>query len=173
MKFRLLLLLCLFVILTACQQTNMQLTDEQRQEIADEIRQTNEESYNIMRDLNEDSFNKWMTYWAESNDEVWVDNPAMLTNNTGIITTKENIDKTWRPTVETRSANIYDIKDDYVAVFSANSAIHIHKGNWTVINKDGVTRSEGIYTGTTVWVKRNNEWKVLHFHQSWNKNQEE
>jgi len=54
----------------------------------------------------------------------------------------------------------------YIAVLSTDHAVHVYKAKWSMTNKDGEVTGEGPLTATTVWIRKNGEWKVLHFHQS-------
>ena len=56
---------------------------------------------------------------------------------------------------------------NYIAVLSANHAVHVYKANYSITNLKGETGPELPQTVTTVWVRKNGEWKILHSHDSW------
>ena len=159
---------CIFaaaMLFSACTKTEM--TEIKRQEIADTIREITAEGLDRARVTSLENFNAWMADWVESDDEAWLNNPAMYVNRLNILTTKEWIDEVWRPTVERRSATHIDIVKDYVAVLSVEHALHVFEARWSVADMSGNITSEGPMTATTVWTRKNGEWKTLHYHQSW------
>ena len=168
MTKRLYFLMGLIILGLACQQSGpIELTDAKRQEISAQIRQTNQEMFDQFKESKQENFDKWMTFYVESNEASWMDNPAIFVNRLGILKTKESIDESWRPVVDRRGSSVMMIDEDYIAVLSMDHAVHVYKGNWSVTNKDGEITGEGPYTATTVWVRKNGEWKILHYHQSW------
>ena len=161
-------LLGLIILFSTCQQTGpIELTDALRQKIAGEIRQRNQEHIDLPKEIKHDTFDRMKAFFVESNDPSWIDNPALFVNRLNIIKTKESYDETFRPTVDRYSSVVYTISEDYVAVLSADHAVHVYKVKWSMTNKDGEITGEGPLTATTIWVRKNGEWKILHFHQSW------
>jgi len=161
------ILFCLVVLIIACQPTEIpELTDAQRQAIANEIRQIYQDMMEEAKNINEEIFNKWLDLWVESNDESWLGNPALWVSRLQIIPTKEEIEKLWRPILGRRASEEREMTDDYVAVLSPNHAIHVLKAKSILTDSEGNT-TENLMTATTVYVKRNGEWKILHYHQSW------
>jgi ketosteroid isomerase-like protein len=163
---QLLLIIGLATIIFACQPMQNELTPEQRQDIANDIKQN-------FNDWTEKMGNPDYTWddstsmWVESDDEAWMNNPALWLNMMTLYPTKENIDEVWGPIGEVRSSTNYYIDEDYVAVISAECAVYVFKGSFTITNKEGNTIDPVPMSGSYVYVLRNDEWKMLHMHQSW------
>jgi len=161
------ILFCLVVLIIACQPTEIpELTDAQRQTIETEIRQIYQHTMQEAKNMNEENFNKWLDLLVETNDESWLGNPALWVNRLQIIPTKEEIEKFWRPIMARRISEEREMTDDYVAVLSPNHAIHVLKAKSIITEPEG-NIWENLMTATTVYVKRNGDWKILHYHQSW------
>lgn len=162
----LLLIISLATIICACQPKQNELTPEQRQEIANVIKQNFNDMIEMMctPGANWDDF---MTIWVESDDEAWINNPALWLNMMMLWPTKEKIDEVWEPISEVRSSTNYYIDEEYVAVISAECAVYVFKGSFTNTDKEGNTIDPIPMSGSYVYVLRNDEWKILHMHQSW------
>ena len=160
------IIFCLVVLIISCQPTEIpELTDAQRQAIANEIRQIYQDMMERAKNINEETFNKGLEMVVESNDESWLGNPAIWVSRLQIIPTKEEMDKLWRPIIGRRASDEREMMDDYVAVLSPNHAIHVLKAKSILTSREG-NIIENLMTATTVYVKRNGEWKILHYHQS-------
>lgn len=167
-------LLCLIILTIACQPTETpELTQAQRLEIADSVRQKNQEMMEIAALSNEESFNKGMAYWVESSDELWMGNPGIFVNRTEIIPTKEGIIEDYKPMIGTRARTNYTIGNEYFAVLSADHVVHVYEAKYSITDLEGETGPEYPMTATAVWVKRDGDWKILHYHQSWRTDIEE
>jgi len=164
---KLLLILGVFALLTSCQPTQNELSPEKRQEIADTIKK---EFNNLMgknQDFTVENFDRMQQAWVESDDKVWMENPALWLNMMTLMPDKESME-VWRPKPNsTRAATNYFIDEDYVAVISAECAVYVLKGTFTVTSKDGITTDPIPLSGSYVYVMRDGEWKMLHMHQSW------
>lgn len=165
---RLLLIMGLIALTWACQTTGeKEMTIEQRQEVANTIKQQFQKWTDLLKDHNQENFDKVMYDYVESNDEAWMDNPAFFLNMMTLLPTKEKIDEVFRPIIEVRSSSNYKIDEDYVAVISAECAVYVFEGTFSITDKDGNTGDDIPMSGTYVYVLRNGEWKFLHTHQSW------
>jgi len=120
----------------------------------------------LAKNFTEENFNKMFEFWVESNDESWLGNPAIWVSNIQIIPTLEKLDESWRPAIDRRASEELEMIDDYVAVLSHDHAIYVLKAKYTINDIDGNTY-ENLMTATTVYVKKNGVWKILHYHQSW------
>lgn len=168
---RLFVLFCLVILIVACQPTEKaetaEMTGEQRQAIAAEIRQINQEFFDLNMLMDEEKYNKGLTFWADSDDPAWMGNPAIFVNRTSIITTNEAFDEFWRPLIGTRGITNFTMGTDCVAVLSPDLAIHVYDAKYSITNLEGETGPEYPMTATSVFVKKDGEWKILHHHQSW------
>ena len=171
---RLFVLFCLVILIVACQPAEETetvetpgLTDVQRQEIAAEIRQIEQELFDMNTLLDEENYNKGMSYWADSDTPEWMGNPAIFVNRTKIITTNEALDEYFRPSIGTRGGTNFTLGTDSVAVLSPDLAIHVYDAKYSITNLEGETGPEYPMAATAVFVKKDGEWKILHYHQSW------
>lgn len=161
-------LFCLVVLIIACQPTETpELTEAQRQVIVDEIKQKTQEIFDLALLSNEENFNKLMTYWVESNDELWMGNPGLFVNRTEIVPTKEAFVEYWKPSIGSRLRTNYKIGKEYFAVLSADHVVHAYEAKYSITNLQGETGPEYPMAVTAVWINKNGDWKILHYHQSW------
>ena len=163
---RLLLIIGVVAMTCACQPTQKEMTPEQRQEVATIIKQDFSDMIEKMSNPGYD-LDEFLSTWVESDDEAWMNNPAFWLNMMTLLPTKEKIDEVWRPIIEVRSSSNYKIDEDYVAVISAECAVYVFKGFYTITSKEGNTTDPTPMSGSYVYVLRNDEWKMLHMHQSW------
>ena len=99
-----------------------------------------------------------------------MNNPAIWLNMMTLYPTTERINEVWMPISDVRSATNYYVDEDYVAVISDECAVYVFKGTFTITDKEGDTTDPVPMSGSFVYVLRNNDWKVLHMHQSWRTN---
>ena len=165
---RLCFIIGLVILISSCQQNGKQeLTDIQRQEIADTIRKRTQEWLDTFREFNRGSLDTFMDFWVESDEVSWLDNPALWTSNLTIIPTKERIKEFWLPQLDERSAHDVELVEDYVAVLSEDKAIHVFKANYRITDIEGKKGKEQTFCATNVYVRENDAWKILHHHQSY------
>ena len=153
---RLFVLFCLVVLIVACQPAEEVetpgLTDVQRQEIAAEIRQIEQELFDLNTLLDEENYNKGMSNWADSDTLEWMGNPAIFVNRTKIITTNEALDEYFRPSLGTRGGTNYALGTDCIAVLSPDLAVHVYDAKYSIINLEGETGPEYPMAATAVFV---------------------
>jgi len=165
---RFLILFCLVVLIIACQTTEIpKLTDVEHQEIADIIKQKSQELLKLNASFNEENFNKMMGYMVETDDVSWMGNPGVFVQGIKVIPTLEDLDTYFRPMLGTRSSTNFTVIKDYISVMSENHAVYVKEGKYSVTNLEGETGPEYPWTSTEVWLNKNGEWKILHYHESW------
>jgi len=162
----LLLFIGLATIICACQPKPNELTPEQRQDIANIVKQNFNDMIETMGQPDA-LWDEGMAMWVENDDEAWMNNPALWLNMMTLWPTKEKIEEAWKPATEVRSSNNFYIDEEYVAVISAECAVYVCKGSFTITYKEGNTTEPTPMSGSYVYVLRNDEWKILHMHQSW------
>ena len=144
-----------------------EMTLEERQKVAEEIRQHQYKMMNLMEVTNLETFNSFIDEMVPGDDEVWMGNPAMWLNMLDFYPNNEVINKEWEAVIENRSSTIIKAEKDYVAVVSPEYAVYVSIGTFSVIDKQGNNTGDIPITSTSVYVKKNNKWKVLHWHNSW------
>lgn len=165
---QLLLIMGLVAMTWACQTTGeKEMTIEQRQEVANTIKQQFQKLTDLWKNNNQENFEKWMYEWIESNDETWMNNPALWLNMLNLLPTKEAVYEAWKPGPDSRSGSNFNIEKDYVAVLSPEHAVYVFEGTFSITDKDGNTGDDIPMSGTYVYVLRNGVWKLLHIHHSW------
>jgi ketosteroid isomerase-like protein len=158
----------LIVLVSACQQYDKkELTDVQRQEIADTIRKRTQEWNSTVKEFDHENLNAFLDFWVESDEGLWLNNPALWVSNLTVLPTKERMEEFWRPIVDRRSGHDIKIVEDYIAVLSEDLAIHVFKANYWVIDAEGNKGEEQTCCITNVYLRKNDVWKVLHHHQSY------
>ena len=167
MKKNLLTLFALILLVgTSCQEKK-ELTDIQRKEIADTIRNRTQDWINKYMDFNHENLDMFIDFFVENDEASWMDNPALWVANLNIMSTKEKIEEIWRPLVDERSSHDLEIVKDYITVLSADQAIHVFKANFWITDAEGNTGEEHTCVITNVYVRKNDVWKILHHHQSY------
>jgi hypothetical protein len=165
---RFLILFCLAALMISCQPTETpEMTDAERQEIADIIKQKNQEILALNESMDEEAFDKMMDSWLDTDDESWLGNPGAFVQGIRIIPTLEAMEKFFRPMTKSRSSTNFMVNKDYISVMSKNHAVYVVEGKYSITNLEGETGPEYPWTSTAVWVNKNGEWKTLHYHQSW------
>lgn len=164
----LLMIIGIIALTCACKPIEeKKMTIEQREEVATAIKQQTQQIFNTLKVYNQENFEKFMDVWIESDDEVWINNPALWINMLYLLPTKEAIYETWKPSPESRSGNNFNIEKDYVAVLSPEHAVYVFTGTYSVVDKDGNISEDNPMSATYVFSLKNDEWKLIHVHQSW------
>jgi hypothetical protein len=162
------LFMTFFTLLCACQkEVPKEMTLEDRQNIAEEIRQFQYNWLNSMEVFNNETINVFLSGMVPGDDEVWMGNPAMWLNELTFYPNNEVINESWQPEIENRSSTTFKIEKDYVAVVSPEYAVYVAIGTFAVTDAQGNNTGDIPMSGTSVMLKKNNQWKVLHWHNSW------
>jgi hypothetical protein len=82
------------------------------------------------------------------------------------LTSREELVQMCRAIKQNRLAAHEEIEEERVEVLSRDAAVLIARGVYTVQRRDGQTlvRPQVV---TTVWARRNGEWRRVHLHESW------
>jgi len=140
------------------------LTDADRQTIAQTIRASNAGLFatGATNDLE-----AGMAFWVSDPQAYFVGDEALFLNRIVPLRTKAEIREVFGPALENRNATTYEMVRDHVAVLSLNHAVHVYEAKYAVTDTLGNTGNQYPMTATTIWVRENGEWKILHYHQSW------
>ena len=150
---------------------SVEMTEADREGIAQEIRQVVQEGFEMV--AANDDFEGMMASWSGDPSAYFVGEPAMYLNRLVLLTDVEAINAYWEPSIQTRSGTNMIPSQEHVAVLSPDIALHVFKGDWSVLDLEGNVSSEGPITVTTLFVREDGEWKQLHYHQSWDRAVEE
>ena len=152
-------------VLAACQPATTELTEEQKAEIAAEVRDVVGEYTDAIEAADLDG---WMSYWSSEPEQFFQGQPALFVNRLTILPTMENIRTAWESAFDARSAHDLVAENEYVAVVGEDAALYVFDGTFSISDTLGNTTEPAPYTVSIVWVRQSGEWKVLHRHQSWN-----
>lgn len=165
---RTILFFLVIALISSCQtEVAQEMTPEDREKVATEIREHQKKMRSLFEVSSVENFNTWMTDMVPGDDEAWMDNPAMWLNLLNLYPNNEVIHNVWDPVIHQRSGTMIKVDKDYVAVLSPEHAVYVSEGIFTITDKQGNTSAEMPLSGTFVYVKKNNKWKVLHIHYSW------
>ena len=143
------------------------MTLEERQKIADEIKQHQYKWMKSMEVANMETFNEFLAEFVPDDDAVWIGKPALWLNELTLFQNFEVINEFWSKEIENRSSTTWKADKDYVAVVSPEYAVYVLIGSFSVTDNEGNNSGDIPMTGTTVYVKKKDKWKVLHCHYSW------
>jgi len=160
------LALSLFAACQAPPPPEPEFTDADRQAIAEEVGSLTQESYALGRPEDQDAS---MAYWAEGAEVFFVGEPAVFAQGVRIINTTDDMLEFFGG-FEGRTSTNFDPQASYVAVLSPEVALVVTEQHWNITDTLGVTGSTFPLSSTTVWVKENGAWKMMHHHQSWTTN---
>jgi ketosteroid isomerase-like protein len=165
---RFFVLFCLVILIVACQPAEKvetaEMTDEQRHAIADTIKQVYQDYLDFDFKSDPDAASK---FFVEDNDVSWMGNPGLFAHGIWILPNHEAMDAVFKPMTERRTSTNYTIDKEYVSVISEEIAVYVFDGKYSVTNLEGETGSEYPLTTSVVYIKKDDGWKILHYHHSW------
>ena len=108
-----------------------------------------------------------LAYFMDDVASQFVGEPALFLNRLVLYPSKADVRQAFEPMMARRSGTTYSLTNEYVAVLSADHAVQVIEAMYAITDTLGNTGPEYPLANTTVWVRRDGEWKILHFHQSW------
>ena len=156
--------LAVLLLVAACQAPPAEMTVGERQAIADELHQLNLQ-LNRLGETND--LEGMLEYWVADPSAYFVGDPASFLQGVRLLHSKAEIQEFFGPMQRARSSTNLSVLNDHVAVLSPTLAIQVLEQKYSVTDTLGNTGPEYPETATTVWVKEDGAWKMLHFHQSW------
>ena len=100
-----------------------------------------------------------------------MNHPAIMVNNSSLIPTIEKYQEVMEPQVDQLIGYSQEIEigEDFVAVLSEDAAIHVFEVNTLIKDSEGKRLIKETGMATIVYAKRNDIWKILHIHNSYDK----
>ncbi|MFP4488410.1 MAG: nuclear transport factor 2 family protein [Bacteroidales bacterium] len=144
-----------------------EMSPELRQEIADKVRTNFMEMMKLAENNTIENINMTFKKYIDTSAVAWIKEPAMALNMITLYPDKESAFTAWAPKEDSRSGTAYKIEDEHIAVLTPESALYVFTGTFSIIDQDGNMSDEYPVSGTYVFVKTDDRWKILHFHQSW------
>jgi ketosteroid isomerase-like protein len=155
-----------FMLAMPIQLSAQEMTDADRQAIAAEIERLNAEFMERGRPEDADAN---FAMWSANAESYFVGEPALFSQGYNIVPTMEDLRAFFDPSGWNRQSTNITALSTSVAVLSPESAVHVTEGHFSITNMEGETGPERTMTMTGVWVKEDGAWKVVHWHQSWNR----
>lgn len=156
MRLPILLTMALAVILSACQSTSQELTEQQKANLAAEV---------------DAVASSWWAAWAAVDLETGMSfvshaPEASFTNNEITLYGVDAIRADWTNWESGLREQDIDFTDSYTIVLSPNIAYTIRKYAVVATRADGSITPELTGVETLVWVKENGDWKMRHGHEA-------
>ena len=140
----------------ACQPATMELTEEEKAEIADEVNALHAEFWDAWRATD---FDRGMSYFYDSPDLAFAENGVL---NYGYA----DMDAKYRPMFTSVASQEITMTDSRTTVLAPDVVCIMEAGTYTVTDTAGVTGPEQSFAYTWIWIRRDGEWKVHIGHQS-------
>jgi uncharacterized protein (TIGR02246 family) len=143
-------------VLAACQPTSPELTEEQKAALADSVSAMHTEMWQpwLAADLD-----RGMPYFLNSPDIGWAWNGEIRYGY-------DNIDAWFRPLMDGVASQEFTVADRRVVVLARDIVCVMEHGTVAVTDTAGVTLPASPFAMTTIWVRRDGEWKIHLGHES-------
>ena len=152
-------------VFAGCQAATTELTEERKAEIVAEIRQVYSGWLTTLDPIN---FDATLSYMHPAPEDYFVGEPAQWVNLLSVYPNTDRVREAWEPIMAQRRSQTQTVSEEYFAVLSENIALHILEGTYAITDTLGNTTDPDQNSLTSVWVRHEGEWKMLHMHQSWN-----
>jgi uncharacterized protein (TIGR02246 family) len=137
-------------VLAACQPATTELSEEQKAKIEAEVNAIHNEFWDAWR---ETDFDRGMSYYLDSPEFTFAFQGRMISGYSGV-----------RDFLEPAFANVasqtVSFNESRTAVLAPDVVCVSAQGTYSATTTDGVTGLASSFAFTTIWVKRNGEWKV-------------
>jgi uncharacterized protein (TIGR02246 family) len=145
------------IVLAACQPATTELTEEQKAEIADSITAAQDDLWQTWSTRELDSI---MPLFVNSADVGWGFPGGMYYGY-------ENLNAYARSLLDGVASANYTAAERRVDVLSWDVVLVRELGTYSWTDTAGAARQLDDYPATTIWVRRDGEWKVIHYHESY------
>ncbi|NIM49961.1 MAG: DUF3225 domain-containing protein [Gemmatimonadales bacterium] len=144
----------MLLVAAACQPATTELTEEQRAAIADTVRQLADTFFEDFRALD---FDRAMAPWAS--ELVWAENGVLGAN-------RDSLDTVWRGMFASiQEVTSGDWGEVHVKVLGPDAAVFSATFDWAGVDTSGAQiGTAGVWT--TVWLRTDEGWKIVHGHES-------
>jgi len=149
-------LLILFVAV-ACQPATMELTDEQRDEIAAEVDSLTTAWWAAWEAVDVE---RGLTFFHEGPVMVWA------VDGSPTVYSVADARETWTPMLAGLQRQDLEFTNARTVVLAPDIVWTLREMNYSVVDTAGAVVAEGQSVETAVWVKRDGEWKLMLGHDS-------
>jgi ketosteroid isomerase-like protein len=167
---RAILAIVVLLLFAACQAPpppEPEFTDADREAIAAEIEGLSAEILALNRPEDADAN---LAMWSPNADSYYVTEPVLFFQSYVPVSSLEDLREFFDPSRWNRQSTNITATRTSVAVLTPESAVSVAEGHFSVTSIEGETGPEYAMTMTGVWVKEDGAWKIVHWHQSWNRN---
>jgi ketosteroid isomerase-like protein len=152
---RMILPLMLFAFV-ACQPAAMELTDDERATIAQEVTAIHTEFWSVWEEVD---IERGMSYYRTDPDPVWAWNGEI---RSGV----DNLGAWFGGTLAGLARQEITFDDRQVVVLDRDIAYVIERGSFSAFDPEGVEMMAGQFAASVVWVRGSGEWKIAGGHES-------
>ncbi len=158
---------CLLVMSFSWSIAQNGLTTEERESIKETVKNQSQEFWNLFtQEYNDENLKRILNLLLETDNETWIGEPAFWIRNNNIFYTKDEIKEGFEKVFTNRESTPTKIKENYFAVLAPDLVIEVLTQDYYILFKNGYRASDFEASYTIVWVLKENQWKILHFHQS-------
>lgn len=143
-------------LLAGCQTATNELTDEQKAALTDSVTAVHEKMTQLWLAADFDSV---MPYFLNAPEVGWA-------WAGGIRYGYDELSALFRPILDGIVSAEFTVADRRVDVLARDVACVREYGVYSTTYTTGETQPRDPFVMTTIWVRRNGEWKMLHFHES-------
>lgn len=161
------LIIIIFGLITNQNFAQSDLSTDERKLIKEAVELRSKELWRLhTQDYNEQNLERLMDFFVETEDKSWMGKPAILLDGIYFTHSREEIEDIFRTVFARRHSAPFKIYEKYFAVISEEVVVEIQTIENYIIAKNG-NRSPDFEAGDTlVWILRDNEWKILHWHRT-------
>jgi len=166
--------LVILLCLTLGYHKSTDLTKEQKELIVKEVKELSHQLWvtNNQR-YKENSTQSIVDFFDETCDQIWQTEPVAWIGNTALKKTRNDMKNYIQSMIERRISTDMVILDEYFAVLSENNVLEVKQCEYTITMKDGQVKGPYCNAVTAVWCKKNDQWKMVHVHESYVKKEKD
>jgi hypothetical protein len=159
MKYPVFIFLLPLLVLWGCQDQSKKLSDAEKEQIKTEVKT---EFENLVESIRELDFDKWSGFYSQ---EYFT---SSVNGRVGYITNYEQWMKAVDDSFSSRSRHKSETLEVNINVLSPDLALLTFSGIWENWWGDNYNKVNGL--ASYLWNKENDTWKVIHVHESKNRN---
>ena len=174
MKRILYLLLGAVIFTTACQtNTELTLTDADKNVIVETIKQTSDEFWSLWKEPYDSVYAENILKFMNQNfAETWQSEAVFASQGINLVKSLEDYQNSWETAITRRISTSFSNFESYYSVLSKNKVLEVTKEDYFVTRLDSTVGP--LYNGITtiIWGRVDGEWKVQYMHLSWGRKPE-
>ena len=112
-------------------------------------------------------FEGFMSRFTANPELYFVGEPGLFVQGMQLIPDKPAMDQFFSSMLESRNAQRNTLLDSRIAVLSPNHALQYARHTYSIVNSEGVEGPTYPLASTTMWVKEEGVWKIVHYNHTW------